>query len=244
MKFRLLCFPIILFFLSIATLRLNAQVGQSRNDWAIGGNIGMTMTKVLFQPTIRQQYLMQPTVGLTARYTSEKYFALLCAIQFEINYTRLGWKEDIYSSQNEKLADTYQRQIDYLQIPMLASLALGQETRGFKGFILAGPQVGLALTDREHRSSTWTTHTISNVTVPDRSNNVYAQYSKPLEHRFDYGICAGLGIELTSSFGHILFDARYYYGLADLFGNSKRDPFGRSPNNTLMIRASFLFGLK
>lgn len=233
-----------LVFLLIAFLPAYAQVGSPRNDWVVGVNAGVQMNKVLFQPNIRQTYLTAPTIGLTARYTSEKYFSMICAIQVELNYARLGWKEDIYSSQSVKLADTYERRIDYLQLPILANLGFGREQRGVKGFLLAGPQLGYALQEKELRSSTWTTRVLSGTTVPDRANNVFAQYDKPIEHRFDYGICAGLGMEVATKVGRFVLDARYYYGLADLFGNSKRDPFSRSPHNTISAKVSYLLDVK
>ena len=160
-----------LVLLLIALLPTYAQVGSPRNDWVVGVNAGVQMNKVLFQPNIRQTYLTAPTIGLTARYTSEKYFSMICAIQVELNYARLGWKEDIYSSQSVKLADTYERHIDYLQLPILANLGFGREQRGVKGFLLAGPQLGYALKEKELRSSTWTTRVLSGTTVPDRANN-------------------------------------------------------------------------
>lgn len=230
-------------FALLAALSVQAQVGEPRHNWAVGVSGGMTMNRVLFRPTIRQTWLAAPTAGITVRYMSEKYFNLLCALQVELNYARLGWKEDIYSSTNTQLPDTYQRRIDYLQLPILTSLGLGNEKRGMKGFLLLGPQVAFALNDREERSSVWTTRTVDGIVVPDRANNVYAQYGKTLERRFEYGICAGLGMELTTPVGHFLLDARYYYGLSDMFGNSKRDPFSRSPHNTISAKISYLIDL-
>lgn len=222
---------------------VSAQVGSPRNNWVAGFNGGVGFNKVLFTPNIRQTYFNAPTAGITARYTSEKYFDLLCAIQMEINYARLGWKEDIHSSSNVKLPDTYERRIDYLQVPMLASLGLGKEERGLKGFLLAGPQIGFALKEYELRSSVLTTKELLGQIVPDRGNNVYAQYGKPLDRRVDYGIVGGLGVELTTGLGHFLLDIRYYYGLADFFNNAKKDPFSRSAHNSLVCKFSYLIDL-
>lgn len=65
----------------------------------------------------------------------------------------------------------------------------------------------------------WTTNADGN---PDRPNGMYAQYEMPLKHKFDYGITAGAGIELNTRVGHFMLDGRYYYGLSDLYGNSKK----------------------
>ena len=234
----------ILCFLLFGSLAASAQVGSPRNDWAIGVNAGATINRVLFSPHIRQNPLVAPTAGITARYTSEKYFSLLCALQVELNFAQLGWDENIYSATSEKLPDTYRRTINYLQMPFLAHLGLGREHRGFKGFLIAGPQLGYALSDREVRSATWTLRTVEGQEVPNRANNVFAQYEKSIEHRFDYGITAGLGVEWSTRLGHFIFDARYYYGLSDLFGNAKKDPFGRSPHNTIAAKLTYLIDLK
>lgn len=220
-----------------------AQVGEPRNNWVVGVNTGATVNRVLFQPHIRQNPLVSPSFGLSARYTSEKYFNLICAIQLELNYAHLGWDEEVYSADNERLPDTYRRNINYIQLPMLAHLGLGQEKRGFKGFLIAGPQIGFALSDSEKRSDVWTLRTVGEEEVPNRANNVYAQYGKALERKFDYGITAGLGLEWSTRVGHFTLDARYYYGLADIFNNAKKDPFGRSPHNTIAVKLAYLIDI-
>lgn len=219
---------------------LFAQVGDQRSQWSLGLNGGVSLNKILFTPNIRQFYQIGPVAGLTARYTSEKYYGLICAIQIETNYWRAGWKEDIVSSNALTLPDTYQRKIDYIQVPIMASLGLGEEQRGFKGFLLAGPQLSYALRDEELRSSTWTTHEVNGVLQPNRANGVVAQYGKSIENHLDYGIVGGLGAEFTTGIGHFIVDARYYYGLSDIFHNAKKDPFAKSANNTLMLKFTYL----
>lgn len=226
--------------LALATLSTFAQVGDQRNQWALGVNGGVSLNQVLFTPNIRQFYQTGLVMGFTARYTSEKYYGLICALQMEANYWRAGWNEEVLSSNAIALPDTYQRNIDYIQVPIMANLALGQEERGFKGFLLAGPQLSYALSDKEVRSATWTTHTVDGVTIPNRANGVVAQYGKSIENRLDYGIVGGLGAEFTTAFGHFIVDARYYYGLSDLFHNAKKDPFSKSANNTLMFKFTYL----
>lgn len=226
--------------LFFAATFLHAQVGDQRNQWTLGVNGGVSLNKVLFTPTIRQYYQEGPVAGLTARYTSEKYYGLICAIQLEANYWRAGWNEEILSSKAVRLPDTYQHNIDYIQVPIMANLGLGEEQRGFKGFLLAGPQLSYALSDKEIQSSQWTTYEIDGVSMADRANGVVAQYGKSIENRLDYGIVAGLGGEFTTKVGHFIVDARYYYGLSDLFHNAKKDPFSKSANNTLMLKFTYL----
>ena len=212
------------FFFS-STLPLAAQLGAQRDDWAVGANVGVNFNQVSFNPGVRQTYHPGMIAGFTARYTSERYYGLICALQIEANFWQAGWKEDIYSSQGEQLSDRYTRRSNYVQVPVLA-------------------QISYAISDHEERSSVWTTSTSNGKTVPDRSNNVYAQYGKPLDHQLDYGITAGLGIEWTTGAGHFILDTRYYYGLSDLFGNAKKDPFSRSANGAIIAKLTYLIDLK
>lgn len=68
------------------------------------------------------------------------------------------------------------------------------------------------------------------------------QDSLDIQRKFDYGIAGGLGIEYSHpKVGHFLLEGRYYYGLGDIFGNSKRDYFGRSNNGSIIIKLTYLF---
>jgi hypothetical protein len=66
-----------------------------------------------------------------------------------------------------------------------------------------------------------------------------------VERKFDYGITAGIGLEISlPSIGHILVEGRYYYGLGDIYRNSKRDYFGRSNLTNIVIKMTYLFDFK
>lgn len=225
----------------VAVSAARAQIGEPRNAVAVGFNGGVSMNSVTFDPTIKQVQHMGPTFGVTLRLTSEKYFKTLCALQMEVNYAQLGWEEDINSSADEPLPDTYRRDMSYIQIPFFARLGWGHEHRGLMGYFLAGPQVGFCLGESSKRSAEWTLDGSGN---PDRPNGMYAQYDMPLEHKFDYGIAAGLGMELNTKIGHFMVDGRYYYGLSDLFGNSKSDVFARSNNGTISVKLTYLIDLR
>ena len=60
-----------------------AQLGSQRNDWAIGANTGLSLNQVSFNPGVRQTYSPGGVWGFTARYTSERYYGLICALQIE-----------------------------------------------------------------------------------------------------------------------------------------------------------------
>lgn len=232
---------IVLFvILSLVSTSASAQVGVQRHDFSLGVNAGVALNKVAFTPKINQTFYMAPLYGITMRYTSERYYGMWCAFQAEVNFAGMGWKENIHSNKNEKLPDTYQRDLKYFQVPILANLGFGKIDRGFKGYIVAGPQIGYLVGDKEVKSDTWTTHTNG---IPDRTNNVIAQYGLKVENKFEYGITAGAGCEVSTSIGHFLLEGRYYMGLSNLFGNSKTDPFPRSSNGTIIAKVTYLFDL-
>ena len=210
------------------------QIGEPRNDLAIGINGGYTLNQMMFDPTIQQHFKGAPTFGFTLRSTCEKYFQSLCAVQVEVNYANLGWEENIETS-----SDTYKRDISYIQIPFLARMGWGYEEKGALFYVVAGPQVGFYLSEKGHRGGLFDESTLSL-----RPGQVIQQYDMPVKNKFEYGITAGLGIEVnTRKAGHFLLEGRYYYGLSDIFGNGKSDVFGRSANGTIIIKASYLFDI-
>lgn len=210
----------------------HAQVGEFRRDLAIGINGGVNLNSMGFTPTIKQGSLMGMTGGVTLRYTCEKYFATIAAVQMEINYSQQGWEEEIDDGSN----NTYKRTINYIQVPFLAHLGWGREQRGVQFFVNAGPQFALYLSDKEsYGGDTWD--------VTNRPNDVTQQYGKEIENTFDYGITGGLGIDLSTKIGHFILEGRYYYGFGNIFSDTKKDPFSNSNHSIISIKFSYLFDL-
>ena len=46
-------------------------------------------------------------------------------------------------------------------------------------------------------------------------------------------------MELKTKAGNFFVEGRYYYGLSDVFNNSKIDDFGRSANQVISIRLGY-----
>lgn len=231
---------IIFLTLFLCSTLAKAQIGEYRNDMCLGINAGVTLNEVGFDPLIAQNYHTSPTFGLTFRYTSEKFLTAYCAFQTELNYARLGWDENIVDANLTPLPDTYRRNIDYLQIPFFARLAWGKEHRGMMFYLLVGPQIGFVLSESEERSAQWT---LTPNGTPNRPNGVAEQYKLKVKNNFDYGITGGIGVELNTKMGHFLVEGRYYYGLADIFGNAKRDFFSRSNHSTIVAKISYLIDI-
>ncbi len=221
----------------------HAQIGEHRNTLSIGGNAGYNMTSIRFTPKVPQSMKGGMNIGLTARYTVEKYFATIASIQAEVNFSQLGWKEDIRDMNNNpvinsvtKQAEEYERTINYVQIPLFAHLAWGKENKGFNFFLNAGPQLGIYMSESTKSNFDWESRNMD-----DRSNKVVAQDTMSVENKIDYGIAAGLGAEWsTRKLGRFTLEARYYYGLGNIYGDSKRDYFGSSNYGTITIKLGWL----
>jgi opacity protein-like surface antigen len=67
-----------------------AQIGEHRNDLAIGVNGGYVLNTVEFSPTVSQDFHEGLTGGLSVRYVCEIYFSTICSVQSELNYSQLG----------------------------------------------------------------------------------------------------------------------------------------------------------
>ena len=232
--------------LSIVPVAMTAQIGEHRNDLAIGFNGGLNMSSVSFTPKVSQAKLNGITGGLSVRYVCEKYFSTVCSLYGEINYSQMGWKENIVDVNDMPVINTatglpeeYSRTVNYIQVPLMAHLAWGREQKGFAFFVNLGPQFGIYMSE-----STKTNFDFSDRNAADRVNPVCAQDTMAVENKFDYGIAAGAGIEFSHpKVGHFLLEGRYYYGLGNIYGDSKRDYFGSSNFGTITVKLAYLFDI-
>lgn len=236
----------ILFLGLICTFNAVAQVGQHRNDFSIGFNGGYVLSSVSFSPSVPQKMHGGVTGGLSLRYVCEKYFNTVCSIYAEVNYASLGWRDKIQDVNNAPVineitgeAEAYSRTINYIQVPIMAHLAWGKESRGVQFFINLGPQFGIYLNE-----STKMNFDFEKRNRTARSSSIVAQDTMAVEKRFDYGIAAGIGLEYTvPRIGHFLVEGRYYYGLGNIYGDSKRNYFGRSNFGNIILKMTYLFDI-
>ena len=224
-----------------------AQVGEHRNQYAIGVHGGCNLSRVELLPKVNQKLKQGIDAGLIVRYTCEKYFKTICAIQAEINFSQMGWEEDILDIKNQPVPSTknpeeneyYRRTLNYIQVPILAHLAWGKEYKGVSFFVNLGPQFGFYLSEK-----TKSNFNVKDCNMNDRVSTVVAQDTMAVENKFDYGIAVGAGMEYTvPKVGHFLIEARYYYGLGNIYGDSKRDYFGSSKFGNIIIKAAYLFDI-
>lgn len=215
------------FILLLFTYIGYAQIESPRNILEIGVSGGLNLSRMDVQPTIRQKFIPGANGGVSIRYTSEKYFKMLCAAQLEVNFSQRGWKEDF----NDNSSNAYSRTLSYVEIPFMAHLSFGKEPYGFQFFINLGPQIGFLIGEDEKYTGQWSTES--------RPSTIRPIYGKKVENNFEYGIAGGLGVELKTKAGNFFIEGRYYYGLSDIFHNSKSDDFGRSANSTISARIGY-----
>lgn len=248
---------ILFFCMALWAVVAKAQVGDYRNELAIGVNGGYVMSNVAFVTKVPQTQLGGITGGFTARYTCEKYFSSICAVTAEVNFAQIGWNEQIldkndqpvplHTDPSQNLA--YKRKMTYVQVPLLARLGWGRERNGFQAFIHLGPQFGFFVNDKTETN--FDVHDVSfnpeskGYKYADlRSSHVVAQDTMAVENKFDYGIAVGAGLEFSNRhFGHFMIEGRYYYGLGNIYGNTKRDYFSRSNFGNIVIKCTYLFDI-
>ena len=165
------------------------------------------------------------TGGLTARYISEKYFAMICGAQVELNVSQRGWDQlfetisldaNGYEVTSKDPTKTYTRKMTYIDIPFLAHLAFGRD-RGLQFFVHAGPQISFLISESE---------TIKGIDMNSLSDTQKALYGVKIQNKFDYGIAGGGGVELrTKKAGSFIVEGRYYFALSDFYSTTKKDYF-------------------
>lgn len=204
-----------------------AQIEEPRRVLEVGIAGGMNLNKVDLRPSMRQKMHNGMNGGISLRYTSEKYFSMICAAQLEVNFSQRGWEEDF----DDGTANRYSRTLNYIEVPFFAHLSWGKEKKGLQFFINLGPQFGFYINDSEIYEGAW---------VPEeRPVSLRPVYGKDVYNKFDYGIAGGGGLELKTKAGNFFIEGRYYFGLADVFSNSKTDDFGRSAYQTISVRLGY-----
>ena len=230
----------------VAVTGLHAQIGDHRSDLAIGFSGGYSLTDMRFLPKVTQTMHPGISLGFTTRYTCEKYFSSICALQAEVNINQMGWKEIIIDYNENPVinevtgqAEKYQRTITYVQVPLLARMGWGREKKGIQFFINAGPQIGYCLSEKTDMN-----FELEKRNTMSRVSQTIAQDTMAVENKMDYGIAAGVGIEYSHPrLGHLMLEARYYYGLGNIYGDSKRDNFGTSNFRNIVVKITYLFDI-
>ena len=193
----------------------------------VGGHAGVSLSRVNFSPSVPQSFLIGKQVGISGRYAEESNFGLIA----ELNLVQRGWSEKFEDSPL-----SYQRTINYINIPILTHIFFG--SKKFKAFFNLGPEVSFML--GESSSSNFDYNKPSSVVGFPQTHRT-EQYGMSVSTKFDYGISAGAGIELILAGKHsIMLDGRFYYGLGNIFPSHKTDYFSASPNMSILVNIGYM----
>ena len=216
--------------IGLSATMLKAQT-HYRSDVNVGAKAGFNLSQVFFNPSVKQGWPVNPMLGVRIRYIEETHFGLIG----EINWVRRGWSENF-----EGLPFRYRRNVDFINIPVLAHIYFGTRKRFF---VNLGPEVSLKLAD----SYSANFDPFNTAGIPDfphtfRRNN---QMTEPVSQKVDFGISAGLGAEyFINPENGVDFEARYYFGLSNLLPSSRQDPFRASNMMTIAFTFGYWFKLK
>jgi hypothetical protein len=193
-------------------------------EWAYGVNGGLTFSGVGFNSylSVPQESLMQFSGGVAVRYISEKHFG----IQVELNYSQRGWKERTDTVHINR----YARSLTYLELPVMTHLYFDLSKHVRLIFNL-GPQIGYYLGAKELER---------NILVKPDPEKESVYYDDPVQKRFDYGLKGAMGLEFRTKTGSFILDGRYYFGLSDIFNNTRADWFQASNNRIIGASLTYL----
>ncbi|MFI3239857.1 MAG: porin family protein, partial [Bacteroidales bacterium] len=202
------CKLLVLFIFLLTSSVAKGQFYYSPN-FSVGFKGGATVSQRTFSPDVPQSYIVGSMFGVSARYIEESLFGLVA----ELNFEQRGWKENFDGEPY-----SYERRLSYIQIPVFTHIYFGNDR--IKGFFNLGPEIGFLIGD-SYKSS-FDIYTIdSDPDFPSLEHST-EQYTEPLTGKVDYGISLGGGMEVFMSKRNSLqLEGRFYYGLGNIFGNSK-----------------------
>jgi len=201
-----------------------AQRSDFQDELAIGVNAGVTLSKMRFTPSRPQDMLQQGSGGISTRYISEKHFG----IQAELNYSLRGWKERTDTVIN---LNRYSRSLAYIELPVMTHIYFNLGKRARLVFNV-GPQIGFNIGEKEQEKVINTT--------PEQTEESFSYYNLKVERAFDYGIGGGGGLEIRTGIGLFILEGRYYFGLSDVFNNTRSDFFQSSAHQVIGVKLTYL----
>ncbi|MDE6853863.1 MAG: PorT family protein [Muribaculaceae bacterium] len=217
-------------FVALVSLSAAAETHYKPHVF-VGARGGLSMGQMSFSPSTKQLWNMGSTGAVTFRYSEEKIFGLIA----ELGWVQRGWKENF-----EQVPLNYRRTLTYINLPLLTHIYFG--SRRYKGFVNLGPQVSYMIGDKIE--SDFDYEHPGNVKDFPR-NRRYEQLSMDVKNKFDYGICAGVGMEFYVHPRHsVTLEGRFYYGLGNIFPAAKADVFGASRPMSIEVTLGYNFRIK
>lgn len=184
---------------------------------------GANLSEYTFHPNVSQRFTGSYTMGVAARYIEEEYFGL----QAELLLTERGYADEWDPNPEGWL---YERKLLYVELPVMAHVYFRLGKRNEVAVDL-GPKFAYFLSDRINNQ------------LPENygytEETVYYQidhHDLPIAKKFDYGLQFGLGYEFKiNSLLSVQLTGRYYFGLGNLWPDTKADHFEQSSNSSFQI---------
>ncbi len=221
-------------FLLLSLLLLSVSIANARDGvpscMEIGAQAGMTLSRVRFNPSVQQAFLPGLIMGARWKYVEERHFGLIA----ELNLSQHGWKERYDADEGDF---SYTRRFTYVEIPMMTHVFFGSDR--VRGFFNAGPQVGFMIGER-----TTANFDVESIPSDYPADRRVEQLTLPVKSKVDYGIVAGVGVELNVARRHaVVLEGRFYYGLRDVFANHNTDAFAASSTLAIAVTLGYSFAL-
>lgn len=212
------------------TPSLSSQTHYKANLSA-GVKGGIEMSRMFFNPSVDQKFPIGFTFGGIFRYVEENHFGL----QVEVNFAQRGWSNNFKDT-----GYSYRRTLNYIDIPVLAHIYFGRRGRFF---VNLGPQVSFLVS--ESAKSNFDVNNIGSLTDFPGNERTNFQYVTLVENKVDFGICAGIGGEFNITPQNIIsIEARFYYGLGNIFKADRQTGFRASNQMGIAATVGYLFRFK
>lgn len=197
----------------------------------VGAKVGVSFSRVFFNPSVPQDMLTGAVGGMTFRYIEEKNFGLIA----ELNFEQRGWSEK-FDGQNLR----YHRILNYFQIPVMAHIFFPVSSS--KIFINLGPEVGVMFSDRINSNFNYKHLSL----VPNfPGNRQIDQLNLEAKRKIDFGISAGLGVEVPVNHKNSLaLEGRFYYGLGNVLDCGRIETFSSANSMSVMATLAYWFKVK
>lgn len=221
---------LIILILLLTALGASAQTHFSSRVY-LGARGGITLSEVLFNPSITQKFGLGETFGVTFRYSEENHFGIIA----EVNWVQRGWAEKFEEGDYK-----YQRYLNFIEIPVMSHIYFGRRGRFFFN---AGPEISYYLGDKISSNFDYT----NTAGIPgfNDKNRRTEQLTLDVDKKLDFGIVAGLGGEFSINRRNSLaVEARVYYGIGNVMPSSRQDDFSVSNQLSISVTAQYWFRIK
>ncbi|HEX3006925.1 MAG TPA: porin family protein [Bacteroidales bacterium] len=190
--------------------------GSNQSVLSIGTKQGVTFSKIIFEPPVKQKVTPGYTGGLVIKYVSETH----AGIQAEINYSQRGWTEKFDTT------NSYKRRLNYFEMPILTHFVFGKTST--KVIINVGPNLSYLSSDKE---------TFKLISAGD----TLPYYQRKLDKEFELGLVGGIGLQKITSIGDFQLEFRFHYGLQNIFSTNKETNLDKSQNQLYAVTLSYFF---